>query len=163
MNPKIKILIAREGLIIISLLLLSITLFLVESYVNRQKEAYESNTQYIEPLLIEATATKAAPTTPQDEWVDYVDPATLTARNKDLLLEAERRGILPDDKKLLLAEARKRGLVPPASATEQPQDKLVDVPAPPHKVKLIPVDYNPFAPPSGIVLLFPKNTDNEII
>src|SRR5262245_3948750 len=30
----------------------------------------------------------------------------------DLLLEAERRGILPDDKKDLLAEARNRGLVP---------------------------------------------------
>lgn len=29
-----------------------------------------------------------------------------------LLLEAERRGILPDNKKALLAEARKRGLVP---------------------------------------------------
>ena len=29
----------------------------------------------------------------------------------DILLEAERRGILPDDKKQLLAEARKRGLV----------------------------------------------------
>lgn len=30
----------------------------------------------------------------------------------DLLLEAERRGILPEDKKLLLIEARRRGLVP---------------------------------------------------
>ena len=29
-----------------------------------------------------------------------------------LLLEAERRGILPENKKALLAEARKRGLVP---------------------------------------------------
>lgn len=32
----------------------------------------------------------------------------------ELILEAERRGILPDDKKALLAEARKRGIVPPA-------------------------------------------------
>jgi len=32
----------------------------------------------------------------------------------DLLLEAERRGILPDDKKVLLEEARSRGLVPKA-------------------------------------------------
>jgi hypothetical protein len=31
--------------------------------------------------------------------------------NFDLLLEAERRGILPDDKRQLLAEARRRGLV----------------------------------------------------
>lgn len=31
----------------------------------------------------------------------------------DLILEAERRGILPDDKKALLAEARSRGLTPP--------------------------------------------------
>ena len=30
----------------------------------------------------------------------------------DLLLEAERRGILPEDKKPLLEEARRRGLVP---------------------------------------------------
>jgi len=30
----------------------------------------------------------------------------------DLILEAERRGILPEDKKGLLAEARSRGLVP---------------------------------------------------
>lgn len=38
----------------------------------------------------------------------------------DLLLEAERRGLLPDDKKALLAEARARGLVPggaPKAAT----------------------------------------------
>lgn len=32
----------------------------------------------------------------------------------ELLLEAERRGILPPDKQALLAEARKRNLVPPA-------------------------------------------------
>jgi len=32
----------------------------------------------------------------------------------DALLEAERRGILPDDKKAVLAEARRRGLVPGA-------------------------------------------------
>lgn len=36
----------------------------------------------------------------------------------ELLLEAERRGILPEDKKPLLAEARKRGLVPAAGAAE---------------------------------------------
>lgn len=34
-----------------------------------------------------------------------------------LMLEAERRGILPADKVPLLAEARKRGLVPPAQST----------------------------------------------
>lgn len=35
--------------------------------------------------------------------------------NFDLLLEAERRGILPDEKKPLLNEARSRGLIPGAS------------------------------------------------
>jgi uncharacterized protein YjbI with pentapeptide repeats len=36
--------------------------------------------------------------------------------NFDLLLEAEKRGLLPDNKKALLAEARARGLVPAAAA-----------------------------------------------
>ena len=36
----------------------------------------------------------------------------------ELLLEAERRGLLPDDKKALLAEARSRGLVPGDSSTQ---------------------------------------------
>lgn len=35
------------------------------------------------------------------------------AEKLELLLEAEKRGILPEDKKSLLVEARKRGLVPP--------------------------------------------------
>mgnify|MGYP001810911218 CR=1 FL=1 len=42
--------------------------------------------------------------------------------NLDLLLEAERRGILPADKAQLLAEARRRGLVPgdaPQAAPEK--------------------------------------------
>lgn len=39
--------------------------------------------------------------------------------NIELLLEAERRGILPDDKKALLDEARKRGLVS-GESPEQP-------------------------------------------
>lgn len=50
-----------------------------------------------------------------------------------LLLEAERRGILPPEKQSLLAEARKRGLVPgapaaasTAAAPEVPQPKLFD-------------------------------------
>ena len=48
-----------------------------------------------------------------------------------LLLEAERRGILPPDKAALLAEARRRGLVPggttteaPAPTPEQPKERL---------------------------------------
>jgi hypothetical protein len=49
MKPKIKILIAREGLIIISLLLLASVSFFVESYVNEQKRTYESNVMEIEP------------------------------------------------------------------------------------------------------------------
>jgi len=36
----------------------------------------------------------------------------------ELLLEAERRGILPDDKKALLDEARRRGLVPGGASEE---------------------------------------------
>lgn len=38
----------------------------------------------------------------------------------DLLLEAERRGILPDDKKELLEEARRRGLVPGGESDAAP-------------------------------------------
>lgn len=38
----------------------------------------------------------------------------------ELLLEAERRGILPEDKKALLAEARNRGLVPKTESQEAP-------------------------------------------
>jgi len=37
--------------------------------------------------------------------------------NFELLIEAERRGILPPDKVELLAEARRRGLVPGATPT----------------------------------------------
>lgn len=36
----------------------------------------------------------------------------------DVLLEAERRGILPENKKVLLEEARKRGLVPARGGTQ---------------------------------------------
>ena len=46
----------------------------------------------------------------------------------ELLLEAERRGILPPDKQALLAEARKRGLVPTAS---DPQQQAAPKPAAP--------------------------------
>lgn len=44
----------------------------------------------------------------------------------ELLLEAERRGILPPDKQALLAEARKRSLVPPApdAATSAQDDTM---------------------------------------
>ena len=42
-------------------------------------------------------------------------------RGLELLLEAERRGILPDEKKGLLAEARQRGLVPGGSAPATPE------------------------------------------
>lgn len=46
--------------------------------------------------------------------------------NLDLLLEAERRGILPPDKAELLAEARRRGLVPAATAeAKAPQERGV--------------------------------------
>src|SRR3990167_1520955 len=38
----------------------------------------------------------------------------------ELLLEAEKRGILPADKKPLLDEARKRGLIPGQAVSEQP-------------------------------------------
>ncbi len=37
-----------------------------------------------------------------------------------LILEAERRGILPSDKAELLAEARKRGLVPGEAQAAEP-------------------------------------------
>lgn len=49
------------------------------------------------------------------------------ADNIALLLEAERRGLLPEDKRQALAEARKRGLVP---AAPTPMDPLT-APAPP--------------------------------
>ncbi len=52
----------------------------------------------------------------------------------ELLLEAERRGILPKDKKALLSEARKRGLVPaagviPGNETTPPRKATAQVPA----------------------------------
>lgn len=37
----------------------------------------------------------------------------------ELILEAERRGILPEDKKAVLEEARRRGLVPPRASAPQ--------------------------------------------
>jgi len=43
----------------------------------------------------------------------------------DLLLEAERRGILPEDKKPLLEEARRRGLVPQAEAEIDGADRAL--------------------------------------
>lgn len=43
----------------------------------------------------------------------------------DLLLEAERRGILPPDKQGLLDEARKRGLVPATESPMQPRESMV--------------------------------------
>ena len=43
-------------------------------------------------------------------------------RGLELLLEAERRGILPDEKKGLLAEARQRGLVPGGSVAAAPAE-----------------------------------------
>jgi len=43
----------------------------------------------------------------------------------ELLLEAERRGILPADKAELLAEARRRGLVPARQAEERPAEQRV--------------------------------------
>lgn len=55
--------------------------------------------------------------------------------NIELLLEAERRGILPPDKAALLGEARRRGLVPEAGgqtpqaapvAQKQPQTNIVE-------------------------------------
>lgn len=46
----------------------------------------------------------------------------------ELMIEAERRGILPTEKQALLAEARKRGLVDGGLATPEQQD-LVDVPS----------------------------------
>lgn len=44
----------------------------------------------------------------------------------NLLLEAEKRGILPADKKALLDEARNRGLVPPALPTSAQQTPAMD-------------------------------------
>lgn len=50
------------------------------------------------------------------------------ADNLELLLEAERRGLLPDDKREALSEARRRGLVPNAPV---PMDALQPKAAPP--------------------------------
>ena len=41
----------------------------------------------------------------------------------ELILEAERRGILPADKAQLLAEARRRGLAPSAEQPKQEQQQ----------------------------------------
>lgn len=48
----------------------------------------------------------------------------------NLLVEAERRGILPEDKKPLLAEARARGLVPAAAAGPGPGANMTDASKP---------------------------------
>lgn len=48
----------------------------------------------------------------------------------DLLLEAERRGILPEDKKQMLTEARNRGLIPVLSQPDQQPVETVDVQEP---------------------------------
>ena len=50
MKPTIKIIIAREGLIIISLLLLAIISFFSEQWVNNKKNAYKSNAKEIMPV-----------------------------------------------------------------------------------------------------------------
>ncbi len=44
----------------------------------------------------------------------------------DLLLEAERRGILPQDKLELLQEARRRGLIPARMASDEPRKPVSD-------------------------------------
>ncbi|MBX9587911.1 MAG: hypothetical protein K2X43_01310 [Hyphomonadaceae bacterium] len=48
------------------------------------------------------------------------EPDTLS-----LVLEADRRGILPNDKKELLAEARRRGLVPSATLPQEESDRAL--------------------------------------
>ena len=48
---KLKKIIAREGLIIISLLLLSGILFFLDLWIDNQKKAYKSNVQEIAPLV----------------------------------------------------------------------------------------------------------------
>lgn len=52
------------------------------------------------------------------------------ADNMELLLEAERRGLLPEDKRQALSEARRRGLVPmapvPLDALKQPEPTMRD-------------------------------------
>jgi hypothetical protein len=47
----------------------------------------------------------------------------------ELILEAERRGILPPDKAELLAEARKRGLVPGETQAAEPTAQPIAEPA----------------------------------
>ena len=49
-KQKLKKIIAREGLIIISLLFLSAVSFFLDLWLNNQKKAYESNVQEIEPV-----------------------------------------------------------------------------------------------------------------
>ena len=49
-RQKFKKIVAREGLIIISLLFLSAVSCFIDSWLNDQKEAYESNVQEIEAL-----------------------------------------------------------------------------------------------------------------
>src|SRR5688572_32873223 len=46
----------------------------------------------------------------------------------ELILEAERRGILPESKRPLLEEARKRGLVPPSADNPAPSRAPVTAP-----------------------------------
>ena len=64
-------------------------------------------------------------------------------RGLELLLEAERRGILPDDKKGLLAEARQRGLVPASQAGGIDPAKLRNLAATEKKIQAMEQAQNP--------------------
>ncbi|MGC2424110.1 MAG: hypothetical protein WA666_07155 [Nitrospirota bacterium] len=77
MKQKAKIIIAREGLIIISLLLLAGISFWLDSHVRVQKRTYEANVQELAPY------TPAPLTPPQSKqdysgWVDGPAPANAT-------------------------------------------------------------------------------------
>lgn len=62
---------------------------------------------------------ESTPATGYEDLIPKASPDTQQldkgALSFDLILEAERRGVLPPDKSELLAEARRRGLIPPAN------------------------------------------------
>ena len=64
-------------------------------------------------------------------------------RGLELLLEAERRGILPDDKKGLLAEARQRGLAPASQVEGLDPQNLENLAATEQKIQAMERSQNP--------------------
>ena len=155
MKQKAKIIIAREGLIIISLLLLAGISFWLNEYVNGQKRTYESNVQEIEPLRL------------------VTDPDILRQLNGN---SAAGGGIVDPFDNAAPAKAGPwedyKAAPAPAAGAKLPDGFVLDQPAKaaPGESNAPTTDAAPTKPHQGhtyeggiVILRFPKNTKNEII